>query len=108
MSSPEYCDSLCPTEHLKEGVGPDALVSMQECGTFFLMLPGEPDEAERTVAELVQKLESLPLQLRGRAQPTRVSIACAIVTFSPSAPPVAASMPVAALLNPGPAAAIAG
>ena len=95
-------------EHLKEGVGPDALVSMQECGTFFLMLPGEPDEAERTVAELVQKLESVPLQLRGRAQPTRVSIACAIVTFSPSAPPVAASMPVAALLNPGPAAAIAG
>jgi hypothetical protein len=73
-----------------------------------LMLPGERDEAERMVAALVQRLESTPLQLRGQAEPTRVSLACAIITFSPSEPPIAEPVPIPATFDPAPAAAVAG
>jgi glycosyltransferase involved in cell wall biosynthesis len=95
-------------DHLKKAVGPEAIVSIQKSGTFFLMLPGEREEAERTVAQLAQGLESIPLLLRGHAEPTRVSIACAIITFSSTAPPVAASIPISAIFDPPRAAAIAG
>jgi poly-beta-1,6-N-acetyl-D-glucosamine synthase len=95
-------------DNLKEAVGREAIVSIQESGTFFLMLRGERDEAERTVAELAQRLESLPLALRGQAEPTRVSLACAIITFSPTAPPVTGSIPITPILDPARAAAIAG
>jgi hypothetical protein len=95
-------------DHLKQAAGPEALVSMQENGTFFLMLRGEREEAEQLVAALVARLESLPLQLRGRAEPTRVSIACAIVTFSPTAPPVAESIPTPTIFGPARAAALSG
>jgi poly-beta-1,6-N-acetyl-D-glucosamine synthase len=95
-------------DHLKEAAGPRAIVSIQESGTFFLMLPGERDEAERTVAALMQQLEAMQLQLRGQAEPTRVSLACAIVTFSPSAPPIAESVPIPTNFERAPAAAVAG
>jgi len=95
-------------DHLKEAAGPRAIVSIQESGTFFLMLPGERDEAERTVAQLMQQLEAMQLQLRGQAEPTRVSFACAIVTFSPSAPPIAEPVPIPANFERAPAAAVAG
>jgi glycosyltransferase involved in cell wall biosynthesis len=94
-------------DHLKQAVGPEAIVSIQESGTFFLILRGEREEAERTVAELAQRLESIPLLLRGHAEPTRVSIACAIITFSSTAPPVAASIPIPTIFDPARAAAIA-
>jgi hypothetical protein len=83
-------------------------VSVQQSGTFFLMLPGERDEAERAVAQLMQRLESTPFQLRGQAEATRVSLACAIVTFSPTAPPIAEPVPIPATFDPAPAAAVAG
>jgi poly-beta-1,6-N-acetyl-D-glucosamine synthase len=95
-------------DHLKQAAGPQAIVSIQERGTFFLMLPGERDEAERMVAALMQRFESTPLQLRGQAEPTRVSLACAIITFSPSEPPIAEPVPIPATFDPAPAAAVAG
>jgi biofilm PGA synthesis N-glycosyltransferase PgaC len=95
-------------DHLKAAAGPRAIVSVQESGTFFLMLPGDRGEAERTVAQLMEQLEAMQLQLRGQAQPTRVSLACAIVTFSPSAPPIAESVPIPTSFDPAPAAAVAG
>jgi glycosyltransferase involved in cell wall biosynthesis len=95
-------------EQLKQAAGPRAMVSIQESGTFFVMLPGERGEAEQTVARLMQRLESTPVRLRGQAEPTYVSLACAIITFSPTAPPIAELVPVPAALNPAPAAAVAG
>jgi hypothetical protein len=56
----------------------------------------------------MEQLEAMQLQLRGQAQPTRVSLACAIVTFSPSAPPIAESVPIPTSFDPAPAAAVAG
>jgi poly-beta-1,6-N-acetyl-D-glucosamine synthase len=94
------------TEHMKEAVGHDALLSAKESGTFFLLLPGERDDVERTVAELALRLESEPLRLRGHAEPTRVSLACAIITFSPTAPPIAESLAIPATFDAA-AAAIA-
>jgi glycosyltransferase involved in cell wall biosynthesis len=95
-------------DHLRQAVGPDAMVSVQESGTFFLMLSGERDEAERTVAQLAQQLESTPVLLRGQADPTRVSLACAIITFSPTAPPLAEPIPTPTVLDLARAAEVAG
>jgi poly-beta-1,6-N-acetyl-D-glucosamine synthase len=96
-------------DQLKQVVGPKALVSVRwESGTFIVVLPGERDEAERMAAELAQELESVPLLLRGQDEPTPVSLACAIVTFSPTAPPLAASIPISTTFEPAPAPAIAG
>jgi hypothetical protein len=95
------------TEHMKKAVGPDALLAAKESGTFFLLLPGERDEVERTVAELAHGLESAPLRLRGQAEPTRVSLGCAIITFSATAPPIAESLAIPATFDPAGATAIA-
>jgi glycosyltransferase involved in cell wall biosynthesis len=94
-------------DNLRRAVGPEAIVTMQDSGTFFLMLPGERVDAERTVAELVQRLESEPLSLRGQAAPKHVSIACAIVTFSPTAAPRAELMPAPPIFDAA-QAAVAG
>jgi hypothetical protein len=97
------------TDHLKHVVGPEALVSIrQESGTFVVVLPGERDEAERMVADMAQGLESEPLLLRGQDEPTPVSLACAIVTFSPTAPPIAAPIPLSTSFEATPTPAIAG
>jgi hypothetical protein len=94
-------------DHLKRAVGPEATVSIQDSGTFFLVLPGEREDAERTVAQLARRLESVPLRARGDAEPTHVSIACAVITFSPTAPPVAESIRIPATADPAHAAAVA-
>jgi GGDEF domain-containing protein len=94
-------------EHLKEAVGPQAIVSMQAGGTFILMLPGERAEAEQTIDELVPRLESIPVHVRGHDEPAQVSLACAIISFSPSAPPVAQSLPISKAFDATPAAAVA-
>lgn len=93
-------------DHLKQAVGPEATVSIQESGTFFLVLPGDREQAERTVAQLARRLESTPLRVRGHAEPMRVSIACAVITFSSTAPPVAQSIPIPRTLDPAPAASV--
>jgi poly-beta-1,6-N-acetyl-D-glucosamine synthase len=92
-------------DHLKKEVGPRSIVSILESGTFFLVLPGEREEAERTAAELAQRLESMPLVARRDAQATGVSLAYAVITFSPTEPPVAESIPIRAALEPAGAAA---
>ena len=96
-------------DQLKQVVGPEALVSIRrESGTFVVVLPGGRDEAERMAAELAHGLESLPLLLRGQDEPTPVSLACAIVTFSPTAPPVAAPILIPTTFEHAPTPAIAG
>jgi biofilm PGA synthesis N-glycosyltransferase PgaC len=96
-------------DQLKQVVGPKALVSVRyESGTFIVVLPGERDEAERMASELARELESVPLLLRGQDEPTPVSLACAIVTFSPTAPPLAASIPISTTFEPARTPAIAG
>jgi biofilm PGA synthesis N-glycosyltransferase PgaC len=93
-------------DHIKRAVGSKATVSIGRSGTIVALMNGDRDAAERTAAELIEKLEATPLSLNGHGATAKVTLACAVIAFPPEGLPLAQSIRVPTL-DPEPAASLA-
>ena len=93
-------------DRIQQALGPAATVSAQEAGTAVALLPGDRGAAERAARALVQLFEATPVALNARGVSTPVTLACGIIAFPQSGPPLSGSVPVPQLeLDPAPSAA---
>jgi hypothetical protein len=93
-------------DRIQQSLGPAATVSVQKAGTVVAVLPGDRGSAERAAWALVQLFEATPVALNGRGVTTEVTLACGIIAFPQSGPPLSLSVPVPPLeLEPVPSAA---
>jgi Glycosyl transferase family 2 len=93
-------------DHIKRAVGSKATVSIGRSGTIVALMNGDRDAAERTAAELIEKLEAAPLSLNGHGATAKVTLACAVIAFPPEGLPLTQSIRVPTL-DPEPAASLA-
>jgi biofilm PGA synthesis N-glycosyltransferase PgaC len=94
-------------DRIQQALGPSATVSAQEAGTAVALLPGHRGAAERAARAIVQLFEATPLALNGRGASTPISLACGIIAFPQSGPPLSGYVPAPQLeLDPAPSAAI--
>jgi poly-beta-1,6-N-acetyl-D-glucosamine synthase len=103
------------TDHIRRALGSDAKIWVQRSGTIVVLLPGDWDAAERTARQLVSRFDGTPISLNGHQTRVDVTLACAIIAFPQTGPPLATSVmePVLAANPPAlggasPAASIAG
>lgn len=93
-------------DRIQQALGPAATVSAQEAGTAVALLPGDRGAAERAARAIVQLFEATPVALNGRGTSTPVTLACGVIAFPQSGPPLSGSVAVPQLeLNPAPSAA---
>jgi biofilm PGA synthesis N-glycosyltransferase PgaC len=93
-------------DRIQQALGPAVRVSAQEAGTAVALLPGDRVTAERAARAVVQLFEATPVALNGRGGSTRVTLACGIIAFPPSGPPLSGPEPVPQLeLDPAPSVA---
>ena len=93
-------------DRIQQALGPTATVSAQEAGTAVALLPGDRGAAERAARAIVQLFEATPLALNGRGASIPVTLACGIIAFPQSGPPLSGSVPASQLeldLAPSPA-----
>jgi hypothetical protein len=64
----------------KRTFGAEATVSVEPSGTIVALVPGDREQAEQAARELVERSE--------------IELACGLIAFPPSGPPVASSIPV--------------
>ena len=81
------------TGHIKGALGPDAVVSAQRGGTIVALLPGDRETVARKAGELVERFDDTPVPLNGHGASAPVTLACGVIAFPLSGPPVASSMP---------------
>jgi poly-beta-1,6-N-acetyl-D-glucosamine synthase len=81
------------SDHIKRGLGSEAIVSIRRSGTIVALMHGDRDAAEESARELVQGFDGIPL-------------ACGIVAFPQAGPPEASSISVP-ILDAEPSAPIA-
>jgi poly-beta-1,6-N-acetyl-D-glucosamine synthase len=93
-------------DHIKRAVGSKATVSIGRSGTIVALMNGDRDAAERTAAELIEKVEAAPLSLNGHGATAKVTLACAVVAFPPEGLPLAESIRIPTL-DPEPAPSLA-
>jgi biofilm PGA synthesis N-glycosyltransferase PgaC len=93
-------------DQIKRAVGSKATVSIGRSGTIVALMSGDRDAAERTAAELIEKLEAAPLSLNGHGATAKVKLACAVIAFPPEGLPLTQSIRVPTL-DPEPAASLA-
>jgi poly-beta-1,6-N-acetyl-D-glucosamine synthase len=93
-------------DQIKRAVGSKATVSIGRSGTIVALMSGDRDAAERTAAELIEKLEAAPLSLNGHGATAKVTLACAVIAFPPEGLPLTQSIRVPTL-DPEPAASLA-
>jgi len=89
-------------DHIKQVLGSSATVSIQKAGTFVVLLPGDRDEVERAACVLIRHFDATPVPLNGCGTTTHVALACGIVAFSQTGPPLSRSIPISRL-EPDPA-----
>ena len=93
-------------DRIQQALGPTATVSAQKAGTVVALLPGDRGSAEQAVSALVQLFQATPVALNGRGTSTQVSLACGIIAFPQSGPPLSQSVAVPQLeLEPAPSTA---
>jgi Glycosyl transferase family 2 len=93
-------------DHIKRAVGSKATVSIGRSGTIVALMNGDRDAAERTAAELIEKVEAAPLSLNGHRATAKVTLACAVIAFPPEGLPLAESIRIPTL-DPEPAPSLA-
>jgi hypothetical protein len=81
------------TGHIKGTLGPDAVVSAQRGGTIVALLPGDRETVARKAGQLVERFDDTPVPLNGHGASAPVTLACGVIAFPLSGPPVASSMP---------------
>src|SRR6266702_7768033 len=81
-------------DRIQQSLGPTATVSVQKAGTVVALLPGDRGSAEQAVGALVQLFQATPVALNGRGASTQVSLACGIIAFPQSGPPLSQSVAV--------------
>lgn len=91
-------------DRIQQALGPTATVSVQKAGTVVALLPGDRGSAEQAVGALVQMFQATPVALNGRGASTQVSLACGIIAFPQSGPPLSQSVAVPQL-EPAPSTA---
>ena len=92
-------------DRIQQALGPAATVSAQEAGTAVALLPGDREAAERAARAVVQLFEATPPALNGRGVSSPVTLACGIIAFPQSGPPLAGFVPAPQLeLSPVPLA----
>jgi hypothetical protein len=79
--------------HIRRELGPGAVVSVQKSGTIVALVPGDREVAERTAGRVVEGLEETPPARNGRGHSPSVELACGIIAFSQTGPPLARSIP---------------
>jgi poly-beta-1,6-N-acetyl-D-glucosamine synthase len=80
-------------DRIQQALGQVATVSAQEAGTAVALLPGDRGAAERAARAILQLFEATPLELNGRGTGTQVTLACGIIAFPQSGPPLSGSVP---------------
>ena len=75
-------------DRIQQALGPAAKVSAQGAGTIVALLPGDREAAERAARAIVQLFEATPVALNGRGTSTPVTLACGIIAFPQSGPPL--------------------
>ena len=90
-------------DRIQQALGPAATVTSQEAGTAVALLPGDRGAAERAAQAIVQLFEATPVALNGHGSSTPVTLACGIIAFPQSGPPLPGFVPVPQLeLDPVP------
>jgi biofilm PGA synthesis N-glycosyltransferase PgaC len=79
-------------DRIQQALGPTATVSAQKAGTVVALLPGDRGSAERAALALVQLFQATPVALNGRGMRTQVTLACGIIAFPQSGPPLSQSV----------------
>jgi len=93
-------------DRIQQALGPTAAVSAQKAGTVVALLPGDREAAERAAWAIVQLFEAAPAALNGRGTSTPVTLACGIIAFPQSGPPLSEPLPVPRFeLEPAPSVA---
>jgi hypothetical protein len=92
-------------QYIRRELGPGVIVSVQKSGTIVALVPGDREAAERTAGRLVEGLEETPLARNGRGRSAPVELACGIIAFSQTGPPLARSIPTP-MLEPDLAASV--
>jgi poly-beta-1,6-N-acetyl-D-glucosamine synthase len=82
---------------IRRALGPAATVSIQQSGTFVVLLPGDRDEAERAACDVVQQFADAPVSHHGRGAAAQVTLACGIIAFPQGGPPLSRSIPISRL-----------
>lgn len=83
-------------DQIKRTVGAGAMVSIRQAGTIVALLPGDREAAERTASEIVQRFEVASRSLTSNRNSSPVTLACGIIAFPQTGPPVAQSIPLLA------------
>jgi poly-beta-1,6-N-acetyl-D-glucosamine synthase len=95
------------TDQIRRALGPDATTWVQRSGTIVAVLPGDRDAAEEAARGVVQRFEGTSVALNGHDDGADVTLACAIIAFPQTGPPLAASV-MEPMLEAHPAASVAG
>jgi hypothetical protein len=81
-------------DRIQQALGPAARVSAQEAGTAVVLLPGDRAAAEKAAHAIVQLFEATPVTFNGRGMSTQITLACGLIAFPQSGPPLSGSVPV--------------
>lgn len=79
-------------DRIQQALGPAARVSVQEAGTAVALIPGDRGAAERAARAIVQLFDAAPIALNGHGTSTSVTLACGIIAFPQSGPPLSGSV----------------
>lgn len=72
------------TQLIRQGLDAGVLVSAQRNGTIVAMVSGDREEIERTVGQLISRLEASPVRFNARHDEVAVKVACGIIAFTQS------------------------
>jgi hypothetical protein len=75
------------TDEIKQALGPEATVTLQQNGTIIGLLAGDRDATEHAARDLVQRLEASPVPLNGHGDSAQIELAYAVITLPQSGPP---------------------
>jgi len=94
-------------DQIKQTLGAQGTVSIQQSGTIVALLPGDRDKAEQTARRVVQQFPISSPSLNGHRRASPVTLACGIIAFPQAESPLAQSIPIP-MLEADPAPAMAG
>jgi hypothetical protein len=81
-------------DQIKRTLGTKAEVTVQQAGTIIALVPGDREAAERSAQELLRQVQVAPVLLGSNGAALRVMLACGIVAFPQTGPPLARSIPL--------------
>lgn len=81
-------------ERIRQALGSDADVAIQQSGTIVALLPGDREGVQRVAQEVVGDFEKVPETRNGDRGAGPVTLACGIIAFPQSGPPLIQSIPV--------------